>query len=158
MSKPINIVGGGLSTEADSTLTILLDQIIPSDPHRGKPSAADVNVVAYIQERDPEMMKDIEEEMDELSEQAKSTYSDELQNLSPEQQTDVINQAREKEPRFYTRLAVHTVTAYYQNEQVLNSIGLQARAPYPKGYTVRKGDLSLLEPVRQRGPIWRKTD
>jgi hypothetical protein len=32
---------------------------------------------------------------------------------------------------------------------------MEARPPYPKGYQVVQGDLSLLEPVRARGKIYR---
>ena len=51
---------------------------------------------------------------------------------------------------------MHTVTCYYQDDRVLAAIGLEARPPFPKGYDVPAGDLSLLEPVRRRGSIVRE--
>jgi hypothetical protein len=51
-----------------------------------------------------------------------------------------------------------TVQCYYRDDRVLASIGLEPRAPYPKGYDVTAGDLTLLDPVRARGPIYRETN
>jgi hypothetical protein len=44
---------------------------------------------------------------------------------------------------------------YYRDDRVLTSLGLEARAPFPKGNTVGQGDWSLLEAVRKRPPMWR---
>ena len=39
---------------------------------------------------------------------------------------------------------------YYRDERVLRSLGLEPRAPFPKGYTLNEGDWALLDPVRAR--------
>ena len=44
---------------------------------------------------------------------------------------------------------------YYRDDRVMRSLGMEARPPFPKGYEVAEGDLSLLDPVRRRAPIWR---
>ncbi|HVY17249.1 MAG TPA: hypothetical protein VHB27_18640 [Rhodopila sp.] len=44
---------------------------------------------------------------------------------------------------------------YYRDDRVLVSVGHEARAPFPKGHVVEQGDWSLLDPVRQRAPLWR---
>ena len=46
---------------------------------------------------------------------------------------------------------------YYINPTVLESLGLEARPPQPKGYVVEAGDLSSLEAVVQRGQAYRDT-
>jgi hypothetical protein len=45
--------------------------------------------------------------------------------------------------------------AYYRDDRVLLSLKLEARAPFPKGYTLDQGDWSLLDAVRNRSPLWR---
>ena len=45
--------------------------------------------------------------------------------------------------------------AYYQHDDVLKAIGLEARPPFPKGYEVEEGDILLLESVYYRGKIYR---
>ena len=44
---------------------------------------------------------------------------------------------------------------YYRDDRVLQAIGQEPRAPHPKGYVVEQGDWGLLEPVKQRGKIYR---
>lgn len=45
--------------------------------------------------------------------------------------------------------------AYYRDDRVLLSLKHEARAPFPKGYTLEQGDWSLLDAVRSRRPLWR---
>jgi hypothetical protein len=45
--------------------------------------------------------------------------------------------------------------AYYRDDRVLSAVGHEARAPFPKGYTVEQGDWSLLDVVRTRPQLWR---
>jgi hypothetical protein len=45
--------------------------------------------------------------------------------------------------------------AYYRDDRVLLSLKHEARAPFPKGYTLEQGDWSLLDAVRKRPPLWR---
>jgi hypothetical protein len=44
---------------------------------------------------------------------------------------------------------------YYRDDRVVRSLGLEARAPFPKGHTLEQGDWSLLDPVRKRAKFWR---
>jgi hypothetical protein len=39
---------------------------------------------------------------------------------------------------------------YYRDDRVLRSLGLELRAPFPKGHVLQEGDWSLLDPVRAR--------
>jgi len=39
---------------------------------------------------------------------------------------------------------------YYRDDRVLRSLGLELRAPFPKGYELEQGDWSLLDPVKAR--------
>ena len=45
---------------------------------------------------------------------------------------------------------------YYRDDRVLRSLGLELRAPFPKGYTLEQGDWSLLDPVKARPPGLRR--
>lgn len=44
---------------------------------------------------------------------------------------------------------------YYQDDRVMESLGMEARPPFPKGFEVPEGDWSMLEAVQKRGKIWR---
>ncbi|MBR0871989.1 hypothetical protein JQ633_16605 [Bradyrhizobium tropiciagri] len=45
---------------------------------------------------------------------------------------------------------------YYRDDRVLRSLGLELRAPFPKGHVLQDGDWSLLDPVRARGGTLRR--
>ena len=45
---------------------------------------------------------------------------------------------------------------YYRDDRVLRSLGLELRAPFPKGHTLEQGDWSLLDPVKARPSTWRR--
>ncbi len=45
---------------------------------------------------------------------------------------------------------------YYRDDRVLRSLGLELRAPFPKGYVLEQGDWSLLDPVKTRLSMWRR--
>lgn len=44
---------------------------------------------------------------------------------------------------------------YYRDDRVVRALGLEPRAPFPKGHTLEQGDWSLLDVVRQRPKMWR---
>lgn len=44
---------------------------------------------------------------------------------------------------------------YYRDDRVLHSVGMEPRAPFPKGHEVEQGDWSLLDAVRGRAKLWR---
>ena len=52
-----------------------------------------------------------------------------------------------------TRIVLQT---YYRDDRVVVSLGLEPRAPFPKGHVLQDGDWSLLDPVRARTPMWRR--
>ena len=45
---------------------------------------------------------------------------------------------------------------YYRDDRVLRSLGLELRAPFPKGYTLEQGDWALLDPVKARSGTLRR--
>jgi hypothetical protein len=45
---------------------------------------------------------------------------------------------------------------YYRDDRVMRSLGMEVRAPFPKGFEVEQGDWSLLDPVRARPAFYRR--
>lgn len=44
---------------------------------------------------------------------------------------------------------------YYRDDRIMQSLGMEARPAFPKGFEVEQGDWSLLDPVRARAPFYR---
>lgn len=57
-----------------------------------------------------------------------------------------------------TALGRTVLQCYYRDDRVIRSLGLEPRAPYPKGHTIIQGDWSLLDKVRGRPRMWRDVD
>jgi hypothetical protein len=53
-------------------------------------------------------------------------------------------------------LARVILQCYYRDDRVLRSLGLELRAPFPKGHVLPDGDWSLLDPVKARPPSLRR--
>ena len=45
---------------------------------------------------------------------------------------------------------------YYRDDRVLRSLGIELRAPFPKGHVLPDGDWSILDPVKARGGSLRR--
>ena len=52
-------------------------------------------------------------------------------------------------------LVVVVMQCYYRDDRVMESLDMEARPPFPKGFEVPQGDWSMLEKVQARGKIWR---
>ena len=55
-------------------------------------------------------------------------------------------------------LARVILQCYYRDDRVLRSLGLELRAPFPKGHVLPDGDWSLLDPVKARGGSVRRAE
>jgi hypothetical protein len=44
---------------------------------------------------------------------------------------------------------------YYRDDRVMRALGLEPRAPFPRGHGLEQGEWALLDAVRNRPPMWR---
>ncbi|MDE0659214.1 MAG: gluconate 2-dehydrogenase subunit 3 family protein [Gammaproteobacteria bacterium] len=145
-----------LSDDQRRILAIVLDLIIPASEDGQRPSAADVDVLGYIRETESHTLDGLRAELDQLNAEAFESQGEAFASLDSATRQAVVDAAREREPQFMRTLAMQTVACYYRDDRVLEAIGVGARPPFPQGYEVPSGDLSLLEPVRRRGQIYRE--
>ncbi len=59
-------------------------------------------------------------------------------------------------PQAATLIQTLVVQCYYRDDRVMRSLGMEARPPFPRGFQVEQGDWSLLDPVKDRAPLYRK--
>jgi hypothetical protein len=79
-----------------------------------------------------------------------------LASLAPAQQEAVATELRVTSGAAVATLTRVVLQCYYRDDRVVRSLGLELRAPYPKGHVLEDGDWSLLDPVRKRPPMWRR--
>ena len=79
-----------------------------------------------------------------------------LAELDAAARDNVIKQFRETGGGPAATLVRVVLQCYYRDERVLRSLGLEMRAPFPKGHVLPEGDWSLLDPVKARGGTLRR--
>ena len=78
-----------------------------------------------------------------------------LADLDPERREKAALELRARGGPSVAALTRIVLQCYYRDDRVVLSLGLEPRAPYPKGHVLEDGDWSLLDPVRARPPFWR---
>jgi hypothetical protein len=79
-----------------------------------------------------------------------------LAELDPPRRQAVAMELRSVGGPAVAALTRVVLQCYYRDDRVVRSLGLEPRAPYPKGHVLEDGDWSLLDPVRTRPPFWRR--
>lgn len=73
-----------------------------------------------------------------------------LADLEPAARDGVAQQFRSTGGAAAATLVRVVLQCYYRDDRVLHSLGLELRAPFPKGHILPDGDWSLLDPVKAR--------
>jgi hypothetical protein len=147
-----------LDDDQRRALAPVLDGYIPRSDEGAMPGAGELGVAGAVDEalrRVPAMHAQVVESLAAMDRLATTRGAARFTALSAEQQAEVLGELSCSEHAFPPMLMLYTFGCYYAHPRVLAHYGLEARAPHPKGWEVAPTDLSLLEPVRRRGAIWR---
>ena len=126
--------------------------MIPASAEYSVPGADDAIIQADIVAtlgRDAGMVR---QALDQLAQLAGMPFAD----LDAVRRAAVARQFRASGGAAAATLARVVLQSYYRDDRVVRSLGLEPRAPYPKGHELEQGDWSLLDPVRARPEFWRR--
>jgi hypothetical protein len=131
----------------------LLDLMIPGDPAQGLPAGSEVDISrALIDDTTVNELTELSLQIEMLlTEHGKS-----LARLEDAEFQEFIRQHRAAADPLLRTIGRYLLMGYYTDETVRAAIGVGSRAPFPLGYAVHEGNLELLEPVFERGPIFRE--
>ena len=138
-------------TQRDDLCTIAA-MIIPASDEYKVPGADDPAIQADMLKtrgRDTDMVR---QALDQLARLAGKP----LAALEPPKRDIVAQQFRATGGAAAATLVRVVLQCYYRDDRVLRSLGLELRAPFPKGYVLEDGDWSLLDPVKARPPGLRR--
>ena len=131
-----------------------LDTILPSDQTLGVPSGASLDITR------PTSRDGIEQRLADVATLIDQTAHDLLESdfvtLSSEDRLKIIEKAKRKDMRLMTAMIVHCLRHYYTDPRVLRCLPAGAVPPFPVGNQMAEDDWSILEPVYQRGPVYRE--
>ena len=145
---------------ADSQLTprqrddlrVIAAMIIPASDEYKVPGADDDAIQADILATLGRDAKPVIAALDHLARLAGMPLAD----LAPAARDGVAQQFRSTGGGAAATLVRVVLQCYYRDDRVLRSLGLELRAPFPKGHVLPDGDWSLLDPVKARAGTLRR--
>ena len=153
MSEDTN--DSGFSPHEARALESVLDEIIPPSGDGRLPGAGEVGLVRYIEQHASELRPTIVQGLSALDDHARGRGARDFAALSREDKLEALNELATAQPAFLSGLILQSYVGYYQNDRVLEGLGLEPRPPYPDGYKMEPTDLGLLDGVRRRDKLYR---
>jgi len=147
--------GSFLTEEQSHSLRILLNMIVPPNKGKGLPGAGELDFVGYVREFAPDQIEAVQNELDLLEQTSQSQYQRRFADLKQIEQDSLVGRMRKRDVEFALHIIVQAMGCYYQDDKVVIALGMEARPPFPKGNDVVSGDLSLLDPVREKKQIYK---
>jgi hypothetical protein len=142
-----------LTAAQRDNLRAVAAMIIPASAEYNVPGADDAAIQADIVAtlgRDAEMVRTA---LDHLARLAGMSLS----ALGAAQREAVAGEFRASGGAPAAALTRVVLQSYYRDDRVVRSLGLEPRPPFPKGHALEQGDWSLLDPVKARPSMWRRT-
>jgi hypothetical protein len=139
-------------------LTDLLDAIIPASPDGRLPAAGALHLTAHVVraiERTPMLRPVIDYGLSSLADLARKRNAHGWSALSADERTAVLEEFTAADQFFLPAFLFLAYSGYYADRRVVEALGLEPRPPHPRGYAMEPDDLSLLDPVRRRGTMYR---
>lgn len=146
-----NHADSGLSAAERRDLGLIAGTMVPADAGLGMPGADDPAILADIEKSIGRDLGLIREALAAIGREADGAFG----SLDQDRREALIDAWYKSGGAAATMLGRLVLGAYYRDDRVLVALGLEARAPFPKGYLLEQGDWSLLDPVRGRAPFWR---
>ena len=140
-------------------LSLVLDELIPPRPDGRLPGAGTLGVGAVVQHAaagTPELEQMLTHGLAALDDVARRSGAEGFAALSPTARIVALRDIEQAEPVFLSTLLTLACIGYYSAEPVVAALKGSARPPHPLGYELESDDLSLLDPVRARGKLYRE--
>jgi len=147
MTENIITTDNPLTAAQQATLSGILSVLIPADERRGLQSANELDLVVYINEQSPEFVPALIQILE--------TFDDQFAALAESERHQLVDEYSKSQSDLFNALLFHTFACYYQDDRVLEAIGMNADPPFPRGNEIESGDLSLLDPVLKRPRLYR---
>jgi hypothetical protein len=142
-----------LTADETRSLRLVAGMMIPASAAHGVPGADDDLIFADIVASIGSDMAVVKQALRTLDRLAEGVFAerDVGARLAA---AAALREAGGEELLVLTRVVAQ---CYYRDDRIMQSLGMEVRPPFPKGYTVEQGDWSLLNPVRARAPFYRRT-
>ncbi len=145
-----------LDADQESALAAIVGAMIPASEEYAVPGADDPAILADILTLVKRHPEPVVEAIAALEAMAESRHGARFGALDDDAKAAAIATFSQSGAPHLRAIVSMTAQCYYRDDRVMASLGMEPRPPFPKGFEVEQGDLSLLDPVRARGRIWRE--
>jgi hypothetical protein len=140
------IVEKSLTSVQRNDLRVIAGMMIPESSEYKVPGADDAAIQGDILATLGRDIKIVAAALDHIARLAGKP----LDELDEARREAVVSKFRSSGGVPAATLARVILQCYYRDDRVLRSLGLELRAPFPKGHVLPEGDWSLLDPVKAR--------
>ena len=140
------IVEKSLTSAQRDDLRVIAGMMIPPSEEYEVPGADDAAIQGDILATLGRDTKQVAAALDHIARLAGGP----LAALDEAKQDAVVTEFRASGGAPAAVLARVILQCYYRDDRVLASLGIEPRAPFPKGHVLPDGDWSILEPVKAR--------
>src|SRR5215831_8850505 len=138
-------------------LVSVLNRIIPATG--AFPGAGDLDVASYLDRvvgQSTALKRLFAQGLVQITLTSQAQHAQPFTALSEGQRDAVLHHVEATAPEFFEALVTHTYSGYYSHPTIVRLLGMEGRPPQPRGYHLEPLDLSLLERIKQRQPIYRQ--
>lgn len=146
-----------LTDEQVETLKTLVGLMIPPSESYRLPGADDTQIFGEILVAARKHAAVVADALDAFSQMAQTDLAKPFTQVSWAEGLEIVNHIQAAKAQWVSVVVSIAIECYYRDARVMASLQMAPRPPFPEGYDVPQGDWSLLDPVRERGPIWRRT-
>jgi len=133
--------------------SILLDTIIPPNLELGIKGGSSIDLEEILGTKEYTIITDKFSSL--IIETANENHIRDLELLSIENLQKIIQKTKIKNFRFFNYIASLITEFYYLNKENRQALNLKTLPPFPEGNIIDDIDLTILEPVFNRGKIYR---
>ena len=143
----------GFSAEQEQVIAALIDAVVPPSDDGRLPGAGELDLVPHVERsvrQNPMLRPVLDYGLSAIAELAAKRSPAGLKALSRADWAAVFGEFTAGDEFFTPAFMFLVYGGYYQHPRVVTMLGLEPRAPHPKGYEMGADDWSLLDPVRRR--------
>ena len=149
-------LGSILSKDQRQALHTLVGMMIPANREYGVPGADDEKIFETILATTQVDVPLVVDGLKALEAMSNIRHRKGFNALHHKIQQQVVDEYSQSPPPYVSVIVNITLQCYYRDERVMKSLGMEVRAPFPKGFEVEQGDWSLLDPVKRKSKMYRK--
>lgn len=134
-------------------LKTVIDAMLPGDSVMGMPCASAIDFEIYLKQHNLNQLSfDFIQMLDKVCEEKRGMA---FVDLDEAQKMQAINSCKLVDVRVFSAMVSHLLKAYYTAPSVLMKIKSGSVPPFPNGNSIEEDDWSILEPVYERGQVFR---